>query len=69
MEVLDGRAGAEHILVAVGAVYAPDRRPVLAVAEPGHTEEGLLPGIRAVPILLGYGIGGVRGASQRAVLD
>ena len=48
---LDRGAGADEVAVAVAAVDAAYRRPVLLPPQRGHRVRGLLPGVRLLPVL------------------
>ena len=65
---LDRRAAAEHVAVAVDAVDAADRRPVLRVPQPGHRERGELARVRALPVVARDVLGGVRRVHERVVV-
>src|SRR5690242_11008662 len=65
---LERGAGAEDVAVAVDAVDAADRRPVLPLPERGHRERGELARVGALPVVARDVDGGVRCVHERVVV-
>ena len=67
-DVLDGRAGADQVAVAVGVVDPGHRRPELVLAHPRRREGRLLARVGALPRGGGHRSRGVRRVLERVVV-
>ena len=65
--LLDRRAGADQVAVAVGVVDAADGRPELLLARPGGGEGGALAGVGVLPLVGGDDLGGVGRVLEQVV--